>query len=125
MFDLAWNAPLPLSKIDKIMMPVPTSAVPIAFEFISSTSRPLPLAAPAAFGVSRRTEHRIGTAYVGRERPAFPTAAGTQFRPLRDYEAPRETGRSFSITDGRSTTFSNRRFTAPEYARLAGPSRWR
>jgi len=47
------------------------------------------------------------------------------FRPLGDYEAPRETGRSFSITDGRSTTFPNRRFTAPAYARLADPTQWR
>jgi hypothetical protein len=49
----------------------------------------------------------------------------THFRPLSDYEVPQETRRSFSITDGRSTTFPNRRFTGPTYSRLADLARWR
>jgi GH24 family phage-related lysozyme (muramidase) len=34
-----------------------------------------------------------------------PAGVWTHFRRLGDYEASPETGRSFSITDGRSTTF--------------------
>lgn len=37
----------------------------------------------------------------------------TQVRSFTDFEAAPETGRSFSVTAGRSTTFPNRRFTAP------------
>jgi hypothetical protein len=49
----------------------------------------------------------------------------THFRPLRDYEAPPETCRSFSITDGRPTTFPNRKLTAPAYPESAVPVLWR
>jgi len=42
-----------------------------------------------------------------------PATARTQVQSFTDFEAALETGRSFSVTAGRSTTFPNRRFTAP------------